>query len=53
MLAAKAAVDCLIDRSLDKKAIWAINTEEDYHEEHSSSSVDAADSEPGPGRAAA
>ena len=53
MLAAKAAVDCLIDDSLDKSAIWAINTEEDYHEEHSSSSVDAVDSDSGQGRAAA
>jgi protoporphyrinogen oxidase len=32
MLAAKAAVDCLVDGSSDKSSVWAINTEEDYHE---------------------
>jgi len=32
MLAAKAAVDCLVDGSSDKSDIWAVNTEEDYHE---------------------
>jgi len=32
MLAAKAAVDCLANSSNDKSAIWAVNTEEDYHE---------------------
>ena len=32
MLAAKAAVDCLVSGSTDKSAIWSVNTEEDYHE---------------------
>jgi protoporphyrinogen oxidase len=35
MLAARAAVDCIVRRSTDKSAIWAVNTEEDYHEETS------------------
>jgi protoporphyrinogen oxidase len=33
MLAARAAVDCVRHSSADKAAIWAVNTEEDYHEE--------------------
>jgi protoporphyrinogen oxidase len=33
MLAARAAVECVVRRSPDKSAIWAVNTEEDYHEE--------------------
>ena len=33
MLAARAAVDCLVGESDDKDSIWAVNTEEDYHEE--------------------
>jgi protoporphyrinogen oxidase len=33
MLAAKAAVDCLVDGSTDKAAIWSVNTEDDYHEQ--------------------
>jgi len=33
MLAARAAVDCIIGASQDKDAIWAINTEDDYHED--------------------
>lgn len=33
MLTAKAAVECLIGGSNDKREIWAVNTEEDYHEE--------------------
>jgi len=32
MLAAKAAVDCLVDGSSEKSGIWAVNTEDDYHE---------------------
>jgi len=35
MLAARAAVDCIVRGSTDKSAIWAVNTEEDYHEEAS------------------
>ena len=33
MLAARAAVDCIAAGSSDKAALWAVNTEEDYHEE--------------------
>ena len=34
MLAAKAAVDCIVSGNLsDKTAIWSVNTEEGYHEE--------------------
>lgn len=32
MLAAKAAVDCIIAGSEDKSVIWSINAEEEYHE---------------------
>jgi protoporphyrinogen oxidase len=32
MLAAKAAVDCLVTGSRDRNVMWSINTEEDYHE---------------------
>jgi len=35
MLAARAAVYCIVRGSTDKSAIWAVNTEEDYHEEAS------------------
>jgi protoporphyrinogen oxidase len=35
MLAAKAAVDCLVSGSNDKASIWSVNTEEDYHEARS------------------
>lgn len=33
MLAGKAAVDCIVSGSQDKRAIWDINSEDDYHEE--------------------
>lgn len=33
MLAARAAVDCLTGASMDKDAIWAVNTDDEYHEE--------------------
>ncbi len=33
MLAAKAAVDCMISQRSDKSDIWSVNTEDDYHEE--------------------
>jgi protoporphyrinogen oxidase len=33
MLAAKAAVDAITQRTGNKAEIWAINTEDDYHEE--------------------
>jgi protoporphyrinogen oxidase len=32
MLAARAAVDCIATGTADKAALWAVNTEEDYHE---------------------
>ncbi len=32
MLAAKAAVDCIAGESDDKRALWAINAEQEYHE---------------------
>ena len=53
MLAAKAAVDCLSGNSDDKGAIWAINTEEDYHEEHSGQTQGAQETDSSQGRAAA
>ena len=37
MLAAKAAVDCMVVGSQNKTSLWAVNTEEDYHEEAKSS----------------
>lgn len=33
MLAAKAAVNCIVDSNADKKSIWAVNSEDEYHEE--------------------
>lgn len=33
MLAAKAAVDCILSRSTDKAALWSVNAEDEYHEE--------------------
>jgi protoporphyrinogen oxidase len=33
MLAAKAAVECIVGGSSDKKGIWDINSEDDYHEQ--------------------
>lgn len=32
MLAAKAAVDCIASRSADKRTLWAVNVEDEYHE---------------------
>jgi protoporphyrinogen oxidase len=34
MLAAKAAVDCVISGSTDKASLWSVNVEEEYHEEN-------------------
>ena len=34
MLAAKAAVDCIIAGSTDKSSLWSVNVEDDYHEEN-------------------
>ena len=33
MLAAKAAVDCIIAGSADKSSLWSVNVEDEYHEE--------------------
>ena len=33
MLTAMTAVDCLFDEKKDRKAIWQVNTEKEYHEE--------------------
>jgi len=33
MLAAKAAVDCMLSGTQDKKSVWSVNTEDEYHEE--------------------
>jgi len=33
MLAAKAAVDCIIAGSTDKTSLWSVNVEDDYHED--------------------
>ncbi|HEY2679134.1 MAG TPA: NAD(P)/FAD-dependent oxidoreductase [Steroidobacteraceae bacterium] len=33
MLTAKAAVDCMQSGSSDKRALWEVNTEDDYHED--------------------
>ena len=34
MLAAKAAVDCIIAGSTDKSSLWSVNVEDEYHEEN-------------------
>lgn len=34
MLTAKLAVEAILDGKLDKAAIWAVNIDDDYHEEH-------------------
>ena len=33
MLAAKAAVDCIVAGNADKKSLWSVNVEDEYHEE--------------------
>jgi protoporphyrinogen oxidase len=33
MLSAKMAVECILDPARDRRAIWDINTEEEYHEQ--------------------
>ena len=53
MLAAKAAVDCLVSGSTDRSAIWSVNTEEDYHEVRAEASGVVATSADGPARNAA
>ena len=32
MLAAKAAVDCVVSANADKSTLWAVNVEDEYHE---------------------
>jgi protoporphyrinogen oxidase len=32
MLAAKAAVDCILSGSADKSSLWSVNAEDEYHE---------------------
>jgi protoporphyrinogen oxidase len=34
MLAAKAAVDCIVAGSTDKSSLWSVNVEDEYHEEN-------------------
>ena len=33
MLTAKLAVEAILDGKVDKAAIWAVNIDDDYHEE--------------------
>jgi protoporphyrinogen oxidase len=33
MLAAKAAVDCIVAGSVDKTTLWSVNVDDEYHEE--------------------
>ena len=40
MLSARAAVDCILTGSADKSAIWAINVDDEYHEEKQDNSVE-------------
>jgi protoporphyrinogen oxidase len=42
MLAAKAAVDCILDGRTDKSAIWSVNAEDEYHEVASTPSPGSA-----------
>ena len=35
MLAALTAVDQIVAGAVDRKALWTINTEQEYHEERS------------------
>jgi len=37
MLSAKLAVECILDRSKNRDAIWDVNAEQDYHEEKNAS----------------
>jgi protoporphyrinogen oxidase len=39
MVSAKLAVECILDPSLHKAAIWAVNVEQEYHEEAKSGSA--------------
>jgi protoporphyrinogen oxidase len=42
MLAAKAAVDCIVEGRSDKSAIWSVNAEDEYHEEANEPKANAA-----------
>ncbi len=33
MLAARKAIEALVERSVDKAPIWAVNVDDEYHEE--------------------
>jgi protoporphyrinogen oxidase len=52
MLAAKAAVDCIVAGRSDKSEIWSVNTEEDYHEVRSTTDSAIGDGPPDAQRAA-
>jgi protoporphyrinogen oxidase len=41
MLAAKAAVDCIVSGSADKASLWSVNAEDEYHEATSKPSQSA------------
>ena len=40
MLAAKAAVDCIVAGSMDKTPLWSVNIEDEYHEDAESKEKD-------------
>ena len=42
MLAAKAAVDCIVAGKLDKTPLWSVNVEDEYHEVMSDAAQEAA-----------
>ena len=44
MLAAKAAVDCIASGHTDKSGLWAVNIEDEYHEEASKDAAKAPNS---------
>jgi protoporphyrinogen oxidase len=52
MLAAREAVDCLVGGRSDKSAIWAINTEEEYHETRNDAAAEQAEATGAKSRAA-
>jgi protoporphyrinogen oxidase len=52
MLAAKEAVDCLTEGRGDKSGIWAVNTEDDYHETRDEPAARDADTSQATARAA-
>ena len=42
MVSARMAVQCILDPSRDREAIWQVNLEQDYHEEDAAGGGDAA-----------